>query len=417
MKKEQTIYIIGAGISGLIAAYELERAGFSPIILEASDGVGGRVRTDEFKGFLLDRGFQVLLTAYPEAQRYLDYEALHLKNFEPGALILKPGDAFSISDPLRNPGKTLSMAFSPVGSLFDKIKIYQLTQSLKQKTEEEIFSEKSTTTFQFLKDYGFSDKIINNFFKPFFRGIFLENELSTSSRMFKFVFKMFSQGFAAVPEKGMQAIPEQLKEKLTKSQIRLNTPVKQVEYGKIYLSSGDVLEADSIIIASRPDRILPQLQGQFKPSRKVVNMYFSIEHSFIAQPKIALVTDDQFLINNLVFMTDVSSAYSHNNKALLSVSITKPVEVDDKLAKLVAIELSALTKISAEFFEHVKTYIIENALPDVDDMAYSLAAGNTKVSDGVFLAGDYMLNGSINAAMTAGRKAAEAVISSYQTVH
>jgi len=417
MKNEQRIYIIGAGISGLIAAYELERAGYSPIILESSDDIGGRVRTDEYKGFLLDRGFQVLLTAYPEAQRYLDYEALNLKKFEPGALILKPGDAFSISDPLRNPGKLLTMAFSPVGSVLDKIKIYQLTQALKKKTEEEIFTEPSMTTHQFLKEYGFSEKIINNFFRPFFRGIFLENELNTSSRMFQFVFKMFSQGFAAIPEKGMQAIPEQLRQKLNKSQIRLNTPVKHVENGKIHLLTGEVLEADSIIIASRPDKILPQLQGQFKPARKVVNLYFSLEHSFIAQPKIALVTDEQFLINNLVFMTDVSKAYSKNKKALLSVSITKPVEVNDKLAKLVAIELSALTKINAEYFEHIKTYEIQDALPDLDDMAYSLAAGNTKVSDGVFLAGDYMLNGSINAAMTAGRKAAEAVILHLQPVH
>ncbi|MGY6743631.1 MAG: protoporphyrinogen/coproporphyrinogen oxidase [Cecembia sp.] len=417
MKNEQRIYIIGAGISGLIAAYELERAGYSPIILESSDDIGGRVRTDEYKGFLLDRGFQVLLTAYPEAQRYLDYEALNLKKFEPGALILKPGDAFSISDPLRNPGKLLTMAFSPVGSVLDKIKIYQLTQALKKKTEEEIFTEPSMTTHQFLKEYGFSEKIINNFFRPFFRGIFLENELNTSSRMFQFVFKMFSQGFAAIPEKGMQAIPEQLRQKLNKSQIRLNTPVKQVENGKIHMLTGEVLEADSIIIASRPDKILPQLQGQFKPARKVINLYFSLEHSFIAQPKIALVTDEQFLINNLVFMTDVSKAYSQNKKALLSVSITKPVEVNDKLAKLVAIELSALTKINAEYFEHIKTYEIQDALPDLDDMAYSLAAGNTKVSDGVFLAGDYMLNGSINAAMTAGRKAAEAVILHLQPVH
>lgn len=417
MKNENRIYIIGAGISGLIAAYELERAGYSPIILESSDKIGGRVRTDEYKGFLLDRGFQVLLTAYPEAQRYLDYEALNLKKFEPGALILKPGDAFSISDPLRNPRKLLNMVFSPVGTVLDKIKIYQLTQALKQKTVEEIFAEPSMTTHQFLKEYGFSEKIINNFFRPFFRGIFLENELNTSSRMFQFVFKMFSQGFAAIPEKGMQAIPDQLSGKLNKSQIRLNTPVKQIENGKIHLLTGEVLEADSIIIASKPDKILPQLKGQFKPARKVVNLYFSLEHSFIAQPKIALVTDEQFLINNLAFLTDVSKAYSQNKKALLSVSITKTVKVDDKLAKLVAIELSALTKINAEYFEHIKTYEIEDALPDVDDMAYSYAAGNTKVSDAVFLAGDYMLNGSINAAMTAGRKAAEAVILHLQPVY
>jgi protoporphyrinogen oxidase len=415
MKSDQKIYIIGGGISGLIAAYELERAGYSPVILEASDMAGGRVRTDEYKGFLLDRGFQVLLTAYPEAQRYLDYNTLNLKQFDPGAIILKPGNSFTIDDPLRHPSKFINMVFSPVGTLMDKIKIYQLTQRLKLKSEEEIFSEPSTSTHQFLKDFGFSEKIIDNFFKPFFKGIFLENELSTSSRMFKFVFKMFSLGHASIPENGIQAIPEQLKGKLIKSQFRFNTPVKKVEGRKIHLVTGEELEADSIIIATRPDRILTQLQGQFKPFRKVINLYFSLSHSFIAQPKIALVSDDKFLINNLVFMTDVSKAYSKNNMALLSVSITKPVEVNDKLPKLVAVELSALTKINAEYFEHLQTYEIEEALPQVEDMAYSLDSENTKIQDGVFLTGDYLLNGSINAAMTAGRKAAEAVVLSHQS--
>ncbi|MFD2201303.1 NAD(P)/FAD-dependent oxidoreductase [Shivajiella indica] len=417
MKSDAVIYIIGAGISGLIAAYELEMAGYSPIILESSDEVGGRVRTDKFKDYLLDRGFQVLLTAYPEAQRYLDYEALKLKKFSPGAIILKPGNSFIIHDPLRNPLKLINMVFSGVGTFLDKIKIFSLTKSLEKKSIEEIFQEPSQTTLQFLKDYGFSDKIIDNFFKPFFSGIFLENELNTSSRMFKFVFKMFAMGHAAIPENGMQQIAEQLKNKLTKSQIIFNSPVKKIEGTTLYLSSGGEIQADRIIVATKPDKLIPQLSGQFKAGRKVINIYYSIFHSFVAQPMIALVTDPQFLINNLVFMTDISKAYSQNTKALLSVSIVKPVESIEKLEKMVAIELEALTKIKAEYFEHIKTYLIEEALPQVEDFACTLSPTNTKVLDGVYLAGDFLLNGSINAAMTAGRKAAEAVILSLQPTY
>jgi protoporphyrinogen oxidase len=417
MNTDSVIYIVGAGISGLVAAYELERAGYNPIILEASDGVGGRVRTDEFKGYLLDRGFQVLLTAYPEAQRYLDYETLNLKRFNPGAIILRPGNSFSIHDPLRNPLKLLNMVFSSVGTFLDKIKIFRLTKSLEKKSVEEIFAEPTQTTLQFLQDYGFSEKIIENFFKPFFKGIFLENDLNTSSRMFKFVFKMFALGHAAIPEKGMQQIAEQLKNRLTKSQLILNSPVKKIDGTTLHLSSGGEVKAHRIIVATRPDKLIPQLSGQFGPWRKVINIYFSLSHSFIAQPMIALVPDEQFLINNLVFLTDVSKAYTNNGKALLSVSITKPVEANDKLEKLVAIELEALTGIKEEYFEHIKTYTIHEALPQVDDLAGSLSPGNTKVADGVFLAGDFLLNGSINAAMTAGRKAAEAVILSLQATY
>jgi protoporphyrinogen oxidase len=414
---EIDIYIIGAGISGLIAAYELEQAGFSPIVLESDKAVGGRVRTDYQDGYLMDRGFQVLLTAYPEAQRYLDYDALKLKKFDPGAIILKPGNLFTIHDPLRSPMKIVSMAFSSVGTFMDKIRIFKLTQSLKRKSVEEIFQEPSMTTLQFLRNYGFSEKIIENFFMPFFRGIFLENDLETSSRMFNFVFKMFSIGHAAVPENGMQAIPNQLKNKLTKTTFRFNSPVKTIEGNIIVLESSERLKADKIIIATRPDKFLPQMAGQFKPSRKVVNLYFSLEKSFFASPMIGLVTDKQFLVNNLVFMTDVSKSYSKTGRALLSVSITKPVIVGDKLAEMVKVELEALTNIKSTHFKLEKIYEIDEALPQVEDLQYHISATNSKIYDHVFLAGDYLLNGSINAAMTAGRSAAEAVILSIQPTY
>lgn len=414
---QQKIYIIGAGISGLVAAYELESAGFSPVIVEASESVGGRVKTDIENGFLLDRGFQVLLTAYPEAKRYLDYEKLNLRMFDPGAIVFKPGDFFAIHDPLRNPMRLLGMAFSKVGTLKDKFKILGLTNSLKKKTEEEIFAEPSIPTIDFLRNYGFSETILDNFFKPFFKGIFLENGLQTSSRMFNFVFKMFSIGYAAIPEKGMQEIPNQLKSKLQKTVFHFNSPVEKVEGTRIILKDGNILEADKIIIASRPDKVLPQLAGQVKEYRKVINLYFSLEKSFIVLPMIGLVPDTNFLINNFVFMTDVSKSYSSTGKALLSVTVTQDSKADDLLVKMVALELEALTGIKASYFGHIKTYEILDALPQVDDMQYSISPTNTKIQDNVYLAGDYLLNGSINAAMTAGRKAAEAVLLSLQPNH
>lgn len=411
------VVVIGAGISGLIAAYELERAGIKPILLEASDRVGGRVATDEVDGFLLDRGFQVLLTAYPEARRYLDFEVLKLKKFYPGALILKPGGSFAISDPLRNPSEVFGMVFSPVGSLFDKLKIYKLTKSLQKKQIDDIFNSPNISTIQFLRDYGFSEKIITNFFKPFFKGIFLENELKTSARMFQFVFKMFGEGFAAVPENGMQAIPDYLKSKLEHTELRLNTPVTKVEGHQVFLKNGEILQADKIIIAGKPDHLLQQLKGQINPYHSVFNLYFSLEKSFLARPMIGLVPDDKFLINNIVFMTDVSKTYSKKGKALLSVSVVRDVETPENLEKLVAVELEAISGIKAEFFKHVKTYEIKEALPDVEEMKADLAFTNTKIHDHIFLAGDYLLNGSFNAAMTSGRKAVEALLLTIQEPH
>ncbi|WP_332910545.1 hypothetical protein [Algoriphagus boritolerans] len=111
----------------------------------------------------------------------MDFQALKLKTFDPGAVIFDGKDSYIITDPMRNPLKIVGMAFSKVGTFIDKVKMFTLTQELKKKSNEAIFSGPSIPTHQYLKEYGFSDQIIANFFKPFFRGIFLENHLNTSS--------------------------------------------------------------------------------------------------------------------------------------------------------------------------------------------------------------------------------------------
>ncbi|MCE7054537.1 FAD-dependent oxidoreductase [Algoriphagus sp. AGSA1] len=411
--KDQKIYIIGAGLAGLVAALELEKAGFSPVILEGTDGIGGRMKTDEVDGFLLDHGFQVLLTAYPEVKRYLNLAELNLKYFEPGAVIFGEGNTFVISDPLRNPLKVVSMAFSQVGSFLDKVKMFNLTQMLKHKSIESIFNDPSITTEQYLRDYGFTEQIISNFFKPFFRGIFLEKELNTSSRMFEFVFKMFSQGLGAVPERGMIEVPNILRRKLKNTQIAFNASVKEVRGQEIIMESGESLLADRIIIATQPDKIMKQVEGQFEPSKSVITLYFSLQKSFMVRPMLGLVPGENHLINNFVFMTDVSSAYTSNGRALLSVSILNTGLMEKDLIKVVQAELESLTGINAEFFKFLKSYFIHYAIPAVGDMKDSIPFTECQIAENVYLAGDYLLNGSINAAMTSGRIAAEAVVHSF----
>ena len=180
------VTIIGAGISGLSAALHLHRQGFSVKIIEASDRPGGRIKTDMVEGFRLDRGFQVLLTSYPEAQSLLNYEALQLKTFLPGATVLYDGGQFDLADPFRRPSAVISTVLAPVGSLKDKINTFVLKQKLLGKSIQKIFSQEQQSSLAQLSDYGFSAKMINRFYKPFFSGVFLENEFSTPNRSFDF---------------------------------------------------------------------------------------------------------------------------------------------------------------------------------------------------------------------------------------
>lgn len=408
LASEKSVYIIGAGISGLVAAIELEKAGYFPVILEASDGIGGRVKTVEAYGYLLDQGFQVLLTAYPELDRYLDLGKLNLKKFKPGAIIFEGGeDSFAVYDPIRNPLKLFSMAFSKVGTAWDKYKMYSLTKALKEKRIEEIFDSPQQSTLAYLKNYGFSERIIHNFFKPFFRGIFLEEKLSTSSAMFEFVFKMFGEGYAAVPEKGMGQISQQLYAQLEHTQVRFQTKVSSIEKNTIHLASGNQLTADQVIIATAPNEIIGK---EILDYHKVTNLYFTLQQSFIGKPMIGLVPNEDYMINNLVFMTDVSKRYSSDGRALLSVSVTKDIEGVESIENQVATELEELTGINANHFEHIKTFSIDKALPVLSEVKNTLPLQHVKLYDNVYLAGDHLLNGSINAAMTSGRLAAKTLM-------
>ncbi len=270
------IIIIGAGIAGLTCAKYLKDRGIEALILEASDGVGGRVRTDVVEGFRLDRGFQVLLTSYPEAKKLLNYNDLRLQNLPSGARIRNGSDFFAMPNPLKDILTAPQALFAPVGSLLDKIKVLQLNLETRNAAEPDFSNLKSNEkTNSFLKDYGFSDQMINRFFVPFFGGVFLERELQTDSSYFKFLYNLFAKGEVAVPQNGMQAIPEQIAAHLSPNQIRLNTPVKNISGKTVYLENDEIIEADQIVLATDAQAAAKMLGEESKVEfNSTVCLYF-----------------------------------------------------------------------------------------------------------------------------------------------
>ena len=407
-QKSPSIHIIGGGISGLIAARVLEEHGLSGTIIEATDRLGGRVKTDVVDGYNLDHGFQVLLTAYPAAKKYLDFDALALQEFLPGSAIFKNGKQKIIGDPLRNLSLLLPTLVSGIGTVNDKLKILALNRRLKKKSIQNIFAEKEQTTISYLENIGFSEAIITDFFIPFFSGIFLENKLETSSRMFEFVYKMFGEGNAALPKDGIQAIPKQLFEKLKSTTIIFNTKVKSVENGNIKLESGETLKSNFTIIATQASGLVSNLKNQATLWKSCDTLYFEVAKREIRKPLIGLIAAPNALINNIFYHTSLQTSATAT-KELLSVTVIDRQNLTNKqLVAEVQKELKELCNIDSCTF--IKQYNIPMALPKLQDIQYEMLPSETRLTETIFLAGDTQLNGSLNAAMIAGERAALEVI-------
>jgi phytoene dehydrogenase-like protein len=380
-------------------------------VLEASDNVGGRIRTDEVDGFLLDRGFQVLLTAYPEARRCLDYKALKLREFEPGAMVHTQGRFHTLSDPIRRPRKAMGSVIAPVGTLNDKLLIAKLRAELLDAEIDQILSAPETTTLAALRRYGFSDRMIDRFFRPFLGGMFLDPELQTSSRMFRFVYRMFTQGAAAIPNGGMQEIPRQLAAHLDEGSVRLNARVQHVWEGGIRLESGEELFAGAVVVACDPihaARLLPD-DGIRTVMRGVRCLYFAAADPPIGERYLVLNGAGEGLINSLCVPSELAPGYAPPGCHLVCVTVLHAPLSEDILIRDVREQLLRWFGEQANGWEFLRSYHIENALLDQAPAQGGVAMSPVRVRVGLYVCGDHCGTASINGAMLAGRRAAEAV--------
>jgi phytoene dehydrogenase-like protein len=410
MDAKKDIVIVGAGIAGLAAAKLLKKAGKSVTILEKEEKIGGRIKTDTHEGFLLDHGFQVLLTAYPELKNHLDLKRLDLKPFVPGALLFDQAKKTRFVDPLRRKSALFETLFSDAASLSDKWKIFQLSISLKRQTLDSIFRKEEIPTLDYLQQMGFSPKVIAYFFRPFLSGIFLESQLATSSRMFEFVYKMFTEGEATLPAKGMQAIPDQLAEEFHPSEINTLTQVKALEGNTLYTEKGETIEAEHIILAC-PFQKFFQPQALEKDMPATTNLYFAAEKSPLKEGILALNTQAHQLSNHLAVLSDVAPNYAPEGKALVSVSLlgTHPSMKESLMVNSVLEELRTSFP-SAPQWRHLKTFSIGQALPSQisvnDNPDPTIMFPNEQLT----ICGDALMNGSIHAALKSGRLAAERIL-------
>ncbi len=408
------VVVVGAGLAGLACAGVLADAGRPVLVLEREPVPGGRVRTDRAGGFLLDRGFQVFLTAYPEARRRLDYSALRLRRFYNGALVWTGRGLHRVADPMRHPLHAASSLAGPVGTTRDKLRVIKLRRRAAAGSLEQLFARPDTTTISALRKLGFSNSLIDMFLRPFLGGIFLDRELATSSRMLDFVVRMMGAGDVTLPGGGMGAIAEQLAARLPAGTIRTNCAVALVEPNGVTLEPGGRISARAVVVATEGD-VAARLTGRISApaARGTTTLYYAAARSPVGGPYLVLNGEGLGRVNSLAVVSDVAPSYSANGEALISASILGVLASDDAVLDTdVRAQLRRWFGTQVDGWRHLRTYRIPWALPDQSPPALEPAQRPVRLDDRLFIAGDHRDTGSIEGALVSGRRAAEAVLAS-----
>ncbi len=392
--------MVGAGLAGLACARHLTAAGVEVEVLEAQDQVGGRVRTDRVDGLLLDRGFQVHNTGYPEAGRVLDHTALQLRRFVPGALVRVGDRLHRVGDPRRVPQWALPTARAPIGGLKDKALVAAVAARAALAPPARLLSAAETTTDEALRRRGLSPVVVERFLRPFLSGVFLEEELTTSSRFFDLVWRSFARGTQCVPAAGMGALPAQLAERLPPGTVRLSSPARRVAPGDV-----DGRRVRAVVVAADPasaGRLLPGLP--VPPLHPVTTHYHLAPEPPVREAAIVLDGERSGPVVNSVVLTNAAPSYAPG-RCLVSSSVVR----GDPSEPAARAHLARLYDVDTAGWDHVATYDVREALPSqappMDDFRRPV-----RLADGLFVCGDHRDSGSIQGALVSGRRAAQALL-------
>ena len=407
------VAIVGAGLAGLRCAGELHRAGADVVVIEAADRVGGRATTDELDGFRLDRGFQVLLTAYPAARASLDLDGLGLGAFRRGAIVSRGGKLGRVADPTESPLDLLPSLASGAAGPADALRLARMRRRLLHSDPAELLAEEpDVAAGDALLERGFGQRTRQRFLHPFLSGVFCERSLDTSSRLMDVYLRSFAAGQAALPAGGIEAIPRQLAAALPEGSVRLGEKVVRVDPRFVELRSGEGIEADAVVLAA--DGVSASDLDEsvtLEPWNPVACVYFDAPEPPVRGPWLVLDGDGLGPVNHLAVPSEVAPGYAPEGRALVSANVVNPTETDDDalLAEVVE-QLGRWFGTQVERWSHLRTYRIEHALPFRPPGTLTPGGRPARLESGVYCCGDHRDTPSIQGALYSGSRVAKAVL-------
>jgi phytoene dehydrogenase-like protein len=404
------VVVVGAGLAGLVCARDLVAGGVDCTVLEASDGVGGRVRTDAVDGFLLDRGFQIALLAYPQLQQRLDLDALGFGLFEPGAVVRVDGGFSRVADPLRRPRQAPATVAAPVGTLADKARVAALVLDVRRHRVPTLLRRPDTTTASRLANAGFSSRMIEALWRPLFSGIQLDPHLEVSSRRFDTILRMLATGATGVPRGGIGAIPTQLASGLPRGVVRLGAPVARLDGTGAVLEDGERVGARAVVVATDGPAASVLLGGRVPDpgSRAAACCWFSAASPPLPGPVLALDGEASGPAKNVAVMSEVSPSYAPPGRALVAAAVPGPGALDPTVTDRVAAQLAAWFGTTTSEWEHLRTDVIPHGQPD--QRPPLAPKQRVDLGGGRFVCGDHRDTASQQGAMFSGQRTAAAVL-------
>jgi phytoene dehydrogenase-like protein len=411
MSQDVDVVVVGAGLAGLACARSLRARGLEVRVLEAGDAVGGRVRTDHVDGFTLDRGFQVLNTAYPALAGAVDLTSLDLRELDPAVTLLVGGERVVVGNPLRAPRVAVSTLGVPVGGPAGKAALAVYAALCSALPATALKRRDDITAAEAWRRARIPSDLVDRVLRPFLSGVLLEQEMSSSRRFTDLMFRMFARGRSTVPAGGMQDLPQQLADRLPAGSVRLSCPVESVAPGRVGTVTGPV-SARAVVVATdgwAASRLLPGLLDP-PPARGVTTVYHVAPAFPEASARLLLDTDPSPVANSIA-ISAAAPEYAPPGRVLVSTSAVHGSGSAGLGSSQARAALARLHGTDTSAWEAIAVYDLPHALPGMPAPHRLRKPVRLETPSGkLYVTGDHRDTSSIQGALVSGRRAARAVV-------